>query len=122
MKAYPKMAATEKTPIDMEYLTILTDGDPGEEKELFKMFRDQMNKNIRELEKSFIQENNSDWEKIAHRMKGSSASVGAKALSDACMQAEHSANCSSREKEQYLLGVMSKLNDVMQFIEWKMEE
>lgn len=105
-----------KQPVDMDYLEILTDGNPEEEKELFEIFTDQMDKSIKELEMSFVNQDNHTWERIAHRMKGSSASLGANILSDACKKAEHDATCSQIDKEKYLLDIAGKLNDVMHFL------
>jgi HPt (histidine-containing phosphotransfer) domain-containing protein len=110
-----KMDTNYQTPIDMTYLVILTDSDPEEEKELFEIFSNQMNKSIKELEMSFVNKDNQEWEKIAHRMKGSSASLGANILSEACKEAEYNATCSQIDKEEYLLNIAGKLSDVMEF-------
>ncbi len=76
-------------PVDRAHLALFTDGDVAEERELVFLFSSQAAESVAMLEQA-LAENDADlWRASAHKLKGSSANLGAQPLSDLCKQAEY---------------------------------
>lgn len=75
-------------PIDIERLHLFTDGDPAEEKELSRLFLEQAELMITQMEKSVDETQREDWKCTAHRFKGSASNLGANHLQQLCELAE----------------------------------
>ncbi len=80
---------SSEVPIDIEHLQMFTDGDPDEEKQLLDLFFEQVDLSIAELEKSCAIDDNEEWRKAAHKLKGSAANLGANSLCGVCEEAEN---------------------------------
>lgn len=106
---------SQKTPVDMEHLEMFTDGDPDEEKELLDLFFEQADLSIKELETSYNDDQNEDWKKSAHRMKGAAANLGAEDLAASCAQAEEHYEQDQPSKHAMLTDIKTKLDDVRSF-------
>ena len=111
-EAFIESDVSTTDPIDMEHLKIFTDGDAEEEKELFKIFFEQAELSIADLENSCDKVGNDNWQSAAHKLKGSAANLGANNLAEICKQAEH--NCSTTADEKLtMLGAIQKELEVM---------
>jgi CheY-like chemotaxis protein/HPt (histidine-containing phosphotransfer) domain-containing protein len=106
-------------PVDMERLNLFTDGDPQEEKELLDLFFQQAELSVAELEINCDEENNENWKHAAHRIKGSSANLGATILAKVCEKAEKNYNAETASKQAMLAQIKIKLNDIKDFFDAK---
>lgn len=109
---------SDDVPVDMEHLAMFTDGDPDEEKELFDIFFEQAELHLKELEEHCVSGNSDEWRKAAHTFKGASANLGANALSASCKAAEDGFEGGKEEKEQMLVAIHSKLQQVRGFLNY----
>ena len=66
-----------KKPIDVEFLRSVIENDTEFEKELFKIFIENGNRNIEKLEDSLDPSRYNFWYMASHAFKGSAASIGA---------------------------------------------
>ncbi len=105
----------KEPPIDMDHLNMFTDGDPDEEKQLLDLFFEQSDISIKEMEHSLTQNDNKGWQKAAHRLKGSSASLGANPLSKSCEEAESKFEETQNAKEVMLSDIKVKIDDLQKF-------
>ncbi len=115
-KGTPPPTNEETAVVDLAHLANFTDGDPDEEKELFDLFFEQADISIGELEQACAENNSSEWKKTAHRIKGSSANLGANILATICKKAEMEFEASKSDKEAMLAEIKEKLNDVRKFL------
>ena len=97
--------------MDWERLRMFTDGDPQEEKALIDMFITYAEESL-EVLCNFANVDNEDWQKAAHKLKGSAANLGAKALSHACLEAEHNFDCDDTYREEMLNNILASYEEV----------
>lgn len=102
-------------PIDMEQLRIFTDGDPEEEKALFKLFLEQALAMIGVLQQSTSQDKYDAWKSAAHRFKGSSGNLGAIKLHHLCKRAEVHFEDNEAKKLEMLAAIKAETSRVEEF-------
>ena len=107
------VVSLESNVIDLQHLAMFTDGDLGEERELFELFIEQAVLTMETLSDSL--NDNEEWQRAAHKFTGSAANFGATALAASCKQAELSHKKERREKEVLLNEIREKLQQVEQF-------
>ena len=102
--------------IDMDHLHMFTEGDPEEERQLFELFFEQVDLSIAELKKSCANDDNEEWRKAAHKLKGSAANLGANSLSKVCADAE--AKCEEEQivREAMLAEINMKASELRNFL------
>lgn len=66
----------------------LTEGDEDLQKELMKIFIENLQIDLKALHQHFQERNFQAWEEIAHKLYGASSHVGASALAKVCLEAE----------------------------------
>ena len=110
-----------KKPIDVEFLRSVIENDVEFERELFKIFIENGNRNIEKLEDSFDPSRYNFWYMAAHAFKGSSASIGAFDLSKILEDAQRSAEENADVKSKILEAVKAEFKAVCDFIEIYME-
>lgn len=115
--AAPTAQVMNTCPIDLEHLGLFTDGDKNEEKELGLLFCSQAEESMIALESALNQGDSEAWRKNAHKLKGSSANLGAKNLSELCKQAEHNAASLGVEGDIMLADIRMELNRVRDYFE-----
>ncbi|MGH1398208.1 MAG: ATP-binding protein [Alphaproteobacteria bacterium] len=98
--------------MDWDRLRMFTDGDLEEEKELIEMFTTYAKESLRTL-KNYQNEEDEEWRKAAHKLKGSAANLGAQALSDACFEAEEGFEESAAIKEKILDNILTSYEKVV---------
>jgi CheY-like chemotaxis protein len=76
-------------PIDSAYLERVTGGDSQFQRELLQVFVQDCQNLLPQLRQAVAAGNAEDLRKIAHRLKGASANVGAHAFSQAARELEH---------------------------------
>ncbi len=105
---------SDESPIDLDHLSMFTDGDADEERELFEMFMQQAALNMQELRDGL--EDNDDWRKAAHKFKGSAANMGAASLANSCKIAEAEFAATLDVKDKMLAEIETQLTIVANFI------
>jgi len=111
-----KMESSDSEIVNLEHLNLFTDGEPEQEKmisEIFLTSSAESIMNIREcIEGTKTQE---DWERAVHKLKGSSAQLGAGKLLSVCLRAEETPNSSMEDKKHYLQDMESALDEIRTF-------
>ena len=69
--------------IDLTRLHSITEGDKETEKMLLTMFYDTTCRILSDL-----QNNNGEWKKLVHELRGAAANLGLGLLAEACLEAE----------------------------------
>jgi CheY-like chemotaxis protein/HPt (histidine-containing phosphotransfer) domain-containing protein len=104
--------------IDLEHLSLFTEGDLEQEKILADVFLTIGDDTLAILQAHLKGANtNDDWRHAAHKLKGSSAQVGANPLSVVCLEAEKMHESAVAEKEKSLLRVKAEFSSVRKFFE-----
>ncbi len=107
---------SDEPPIDMDRLNMFTDGDADEEKELLELFFEQVELSITELQNSIDNDDDIEWQKAAHKLKGSAANLGADSLCSACEEAEARFEEKIVIKEAMLADVSAKVSELRNFL------
>lgn len=114
----PLKKADATSPIDLEHLRTFTEGDREEEAMFFDLFLSQADESLAILEAHQSDESDRDpWVKASHKMKGSSANIGAKQLSEICKRAENAGQADAQQKQVLLDEIKAELEDIKAFIE-----
>jgi HPt (histidine-containing phosphotransfer) domain-containing protein len=75
-------------PVDFSILKTFSDGDVEVEKKLMGLYVGQADKLLQILAENRANKGARLWSETAHALKGSSASIGAKALAELCSNAQ----------------------------------
>lgn len=110
-----------KKPIDVEFLRSVIESDLEFERELFKIFIENGNRNVEKLEDSFDPSRYNFWYMAAHAFKGSAASIGAFDLSKILEDAQKSAEESAEVKAKLVEEVKTEFKAVCDFIDIYLE-
>ena len=105
-----------KPPIDLDQIRQFTDGDYEEEKEFFGVYLDQAQECISGLGRALLEGNNSQYEGLAHKLKGMSANIGANHIASLCKQAELDFEKTSADKEKMLEKIKSEFLNIESYI------
>ena len=105
-----------RVPVDLSHLRSLFDNDPATEQKLFNVFLRQASELLHMLEVSCGENQMNEWRQAAHKLKGSSANLGAHALSDLCNKAEHSYAAPKSEKQKSIDDIQKELASVKAFL------
>ncbi|MBU6339473.1 MAG: Hpt domain-containing protein [Rickettsiales bacterium] len=105
-----------KKPIDVEFLRSVIENDAEFERELFKIFIENGNRNIEKLEDSFDPSRYNFWYMAAHAFKGSAASIGAFDLAKILEDAQKSAEDNAEMKIKIVENVKKEFKSVCDFI------
>ncbi len=105
-----------KKPIDVEFLRSVIENDAEFERELFKIFIENGNRNIEKMQDSFDVSRYNFWYMAAHAFKGSSASIGAFDLSKVLENAQKAAEDSPEVKAKIVEEVKKEFKEVCDFI------
>jgi signal transduction histidine kinase/CheY-like chemotaxis protein/HPt (histidine-containing phosphotransfer) domain-containing protein len=111
-----RMETQESDIIDLNHLSLFTDGDPEQEKTLTDVFL-PAGEGILNIMRAHLEERNTndDWKHAAHKLKGSAAQIGANKLSAVCLQAETKVGASQQEKKDIFKMIEKQFNDVKIF-------
>lgn len=103
-------------PVNITYLRSLTSGDRTAEKELLKLFLQEADNTMLDMVHAVLNEDNEDWRKTAHKLKGAAASLGAADLSKLCEKAETYFKANDHEKEEILCALQDELASVRRYV------
>lgn len=101
--------------VDLELLNEFTDGDLIQEKGFFDLFIEHADPSIIDLENALQHEDIEEWRKVAHKLKGSAANIGAVKLSSICKHAEEAFELPEENKRGLLQEIKLQLEEVRQF-------
>jgi HPt (histidine-containing phosphotransfer) domain-containing protein len=102
--------------IDMEFLRSVIDNDIEFEKELFKIFSENAQRNVTKMEDAIKENDNNSWYMASHAFKGASASIGAFDLSKLLEHAQKNPEDNAEKKMAILNQVKEGLKAVLEFI------
>ncbi len=80
--------SASKHVIDWHHFEEFTEGDAEMERELLKIFIENLQQDLTTLHQCYTKQDFAGWEEAAHKLYGASSHVGAYALADICGQAE----------------------------------
>ena len=104
----------EHLPVNLARLRSYTEGDLEEEKMFFNIFIEQARQTLDTLEQTLQDHNLEDWCRAAHKLKGSSANIGAEQLAELCQIAEF--HDKTITEEDILKAIRTELNKVDEFL------
>ena len=110
-----KVATDHVPPVDMEQLSLFTDGNREEEKALATLFMEQAGDMLRILENSVGMDQKEIWKSAAHRFKGASGNLGAMQLHHLCKRAEMRFEDNVQAKLEMLSAIKSATEQVGTF-------
>lgn len=103
-----------ESPVNLDNLRTITDGDAAMEAELFRIFLASSHERIMGLRAAG---DDTAWEKEAHALKGICLNLGAGPLGALCKQAQDGCQASTDEKKKMLAAMEQEFERVRQFIE-----
>lgn len=101
--------------VDLSCLRDYSDGDARAEARLIALFMKQAETNFREMEACCIDGVSVMWSEEAHKLKGSSASMGARALKHLCEEAQNMEFAAANDRVEMLGKIRTAYGDVVEF-------
>jgi len=102
--------------VDLSHLELFTEGDLDQEKILADIFLRIGTESIDLMSSHQDSEQGNDvWAHAAHRLKGSTAQIGAHSLSALCLRAEQGGESSSEDKKSILAQISKEFAAVAEF-------
>jgi signal transduction histidine kinase/NO-binding membrane sensor protein with MHYT domain/CheY-like chemotaxis protein/HPt (histidine-containing phosphotransfer) domain-containing protein len=113
----PQRAAEKSVPaVDLGHLSLFTDGDMADEKMMADVFLSVGRETLETLRKHLSGGNgNDDWRAAAHKLKGSSAQIGAANLSAIALEAEKAAASYPEDKKRLYDEIAVRFSEVETF-------
>lgn len=111
-----KTDQTREPAIDLGFLKGIIGNDPQFEKELFTIFAQNVDYNLRKMESAIVNNNNNSWYMAAHAFKGAAASIGAFVLAKMLEYAQKHPEEKAEEKTKLLQKVKEELDLVFEII------
>lgn len=117
-KAAP--VADSVAPVNLDRLRMFTEGNRDEEVFLFGIFMNQAQESLLQMQQSLtdIAQGAETWRKAAHKLKGSSANLGADRLADLCKTAEAFGPAPSAARAAHLADIRDELGRVSDFMQY----
>jgi len=108
---------TQETQIEWDHLHELSDGDVDFEIELLQLFVEDSLGQVSALEAAIATQNATQVERVAHHLKGASANVGAKPISQLASEIEEQARRSHFQGMQTLVqALQSSLSQIQIYV------
>lgn len=108
--------SSEDGVIDWDRLALFTDGDLEEEKALIDLFVTYAEESLTDLHDAMTAADGEQWQKAAHKLKGSAANLGAQNLADICLEAENGAALSHDDKQSIYAAIQNAYCSVTNLI------
>jgi len=112
---------SEKNAIDVEFLQSIVDGDMDFQKELFVIFVENAERNVKKMEEALKNRDNNAWYMSSHAFKGAAASIGAFDLSKVLEYAQKHPEDSDKVKNEIVDKIREELDEVLEFIDSQLE-
>ena len=106
----------DKSVIDIDFLRKIIGNDVVFEKELFEIFLDNSRYNISKLDNALKNQDNNAWYMASHALKGSSASIGAFALSRVFEISQKSSDIEVEKKMEIFEQIKNEFKKVENYI------
>ncbi|MBA4749804.1 MAG: Hpt domain-containing protein [Alphaproteobacteria bacterium] len=106
-----------ETPVNLDNLREMTDGDRELEEALFQEFFSSAAELLSQLTQAVQTNNTEGWRAAAHALKGTSYNLGAKKLGDYCKIAQEQNDASRNTKEEILQNISSEYERVRAYID-----
>jgi PAS domain S-box-containing protein len=104
--------------VDLSHLELFTEGDMEQEALIADAFISAGENALQSLQDYIQNRNDSDqWKMMTHKLKGSSAQIGANQLQKICLEAEQKQNASWEEKEELLKAITDGFSEVRSFFQ-----
>lgn len=113
---------SEKNSIDVEFLESIVDGDLDFQKELFVIFVENAERNVKKMEEALKNNDNNAWYMSSHAFKGAAASIGAFDLSKVLEYAQKHPDDSENVKQEIVDKVKEELGGVLEYIDLELEK
>ncbi|MDX1949696.1 MAG: ATP-binding protein [Rickettsiales bacterium] len=113
--------ANNNDPVDLNHLSLFTDGDKKEERELTSLFFEQAKLSITSLAEALAYDNLDEWRDAAHKLKGASANFGANNLSNIALDAEKFFSESPEKKREFYSLIISEIEKVSKFMNYNID-
>lgn len=104
-------------PVDLTNLRSMTDGDAEMEQMLFEEFYSSCETLIDKLGQNIANNDNENWRKDAHAIKGIAYNLGAAHLGNLCKQAQDSPDMPGPEKQGLLQAIRIAYHETKRFLE-----
>ena len=116
-KSFPvPQAEPSAAPVNMALLSLFTEGVPAQEKIMSDIFISSGENSLRLLAQfALTDEAAEQWEEEAHKLKGSSAQIGAEHLAQLCRMAEAGGQGAPEEKKNILGKIKTEFSKVKEF-------
>ena len=105
-----------KSPIDLDFLSEISGGDMGLEREILGTFLVSHRKDLSKLEQALKDNDAYTWCTVAHSLKGASASIGAINLAELFEHAQTHQNETPSQKQKLMEQIKAELELVIQLI------
>lgn len=109
-------------PVDVEFLQSIVDDDLDFQKELFSIFVENAERNVKKMEDALKDKDNNSWYMSSHAFKGAAASIGAFDLSKVLEYAQKHPEDSDKVKNEIIEKVREELGAVLEFIDSQLEK
>jgi PAS domain S-box-containing protein len=103
-------------PVDLPALRDLFGNDPDDEKMLFDLFFTTSDEALKNLKQAMDTNDNEQWRKAAHKIKGSAANMRAENLAAICTEAEKNYEYSDK-KDHYLTNIKKEIQNIELYFE-----
>lgn len=111
----PVALEDEEPPVDLNHLSLFTDGDPEEEKKILDLFIELNEQTLDMLKAPETLSDYDQWKYATHKLKGSCANLGAYKLSKICERAEQTKIFDQREA--LVDAIMAGYEEVCSFLQ-----
>lgn len=108
--------------IDWDHFSLFTDNDPAQEFELINMFITYGAETLQAISTAFEQGDMSEFKSMCHKLKGSAANLGARALSKACQAGEAGYNTAPHQKLELLSVIQTEYQAVCTELQSRLEQ
>lgn len=113
---------SDKVSVDREFLNSIVDNDLDFQKELFSIFIENAERNIKKMEDALKAKDNNAWYMSSHAFKGAAASIGAFPLSKVLEYAQKHPEDTEKVKREIIDKVKQELEGVLTFINEELEK
>jgi signal transduction histidine kinase/DNA-binding response OmpR family regulator len=107
--------------MDWDHFRMFTDGNPDEERQLQNLFMTYARESLDIMQAQIKSHDNEIWRKAAHKLKGSAANLGAKALAEVCKIAELSYDDPNLDKEKTFQSIQKCYRDTCHLLERELQ-
>lgn len=108
--------------LNVEFLNSVIGDDAEFKKELFAIFIENANENIKKMEDAAASGNNNSWYMASHAFKGAAASIGAFDLSKILENAQQNPEAATEQKNEIITKVKTEFEAVLQCLNQELKK